>query len=193
MTPQDPAHASPDTAQWMARAARGDAEAWRCIVQAYTPRLYAVALRSCGDRDLAEEVTQAAFVKAVQAIRRYRDRGKFEAWLFRIALNHLRDEWRRRSRQRSAADVTLLTARPAGPASNPAQHTDRQEDLARIRRAVAAMAEPDRQVLHLRYTAALSFVQIAKALRRPLGTVLARHHRAIGKLRQQLKPDLGEA
>lgn len=189
MSAQEPAQ-STDVGMWLARAAGGDAEAWRCIVQAYTPRLYAVALRSCGDRDLAEEVTQATFVKAVQAVGRYREHGKFEAWLFRIALNHLRDEWRRRMRRRTAADATLLADEAATVASDPARQSERQDELGRIRQAVAAMPEADRQVLHLRYTAAMSFVQIAGTLRRPLGTVLARHHRALQKLRQALEAEM---
>jgi len=186
MTAADLAPTSPNVSTWLTRAARGDAEAWRAIVQAYTPRLYALALRSCRDRELAEEVTQATFVKAVQAVGTYREQGKFEAWLFRIAMNHLRDEWRRQGRRAAQGEEALRGVATGGAGSDPASSSENAEELGRVVLAVAEMPEADRQVLYLRYTASLSFVQIARALRRPLGTVLARHHRALGKLRKHL-------
>ncbi len=65
-------------------------------MELYSGRLYALLVRQCGDGELAEEITQATFVKVVTQIGRYREQGKFEPWLFRIAMNQLRDEMRRR-------------------------------------------------------------------------------------------------
>ncbi len=80
-------------------AAAGDAEAWRQLVSAYTPRVFGLLVKQCGDRDLAEEITQATFVRIVSKLEGYVEQGRFEPWLFRIAMNRLRDEMRRRKRQ----------------------------------------------------------------------------------------------
>jgi len=181
--------------QVLARAGRGDADAWRGLVEAYSPRVYGLILRQCGDRELAEEITQDTFVTVVMKIEKYKELGRFEPWLFRIAINRLRDEMRRRRRQaqpmvafsdpgETGEDSWLQAA--AGHAPDPAQRLQQAEQLDLLRRAVDGMSEADRQILHLRHTAGLSFAQIASTLEQPLGTVLARGHRALAKLRKML-------
>ncbi|MCC7407688.1 MAG: RNA polymerase sigma factor, partial [Phycisphaeraceae bacterium] len=88
-----------DVQRTLVLAAGGDASAWEALVGAYTGRVYGMALRRCGDAELAEEITQGTFVKVVEHLPRYQERGKFEAWLFRIALNLLRDQMRQRKRR----------------------------------------------------------------------------------------------
>jgi RNA polymerase sigma-70 factor, ECF subfamily len=185
-------------------AADGDAEAWAVLVRGYSPRVFALLLRQCRNRDLAEELTQATFVKLVEQLNRYQEQGRFEAWLFRIAVNALRDEMRRRGRQATAvgtqgegagpaAESSSAVEQPQGPGRQPTplEHLVHEEQLHAIRRAVDTLPEADREVLHLRFTAGLSFAGIAAALGQPLGTVLARSHRAIGKLRGLLGPSAG--
>lgn len=189
----------------LGRAARGEAEAWEALVAAYSGRLFGLLVRQCGDRDLAEELTQATFVKVVRKLGSgYDERGKFEPWLFRIAMNGLRDEMRRRKRQARPMDMSPGAASGRGDAAagggwasaqhsvlmggpaaseRPEQELIRDEQVELLRRAVATMSEADREVLHLRHTAGLSFAEIAEALGQPLGTVLARGHRALKKLK----------
>jgi RNA polymerase sigma-70 factor (ECF subfamily) len=95
---------------------------------------------------------------------------------------------RRRKRQaRPVEDETL--AGLAGPAderrSNPASTSDPAE-LEALRRAVAQLSDADQQIIHLRHYGELSFKQIAEILKQPLGTVLARQHRALKKLAELL-------
>ena len=199
-----------DPAAWLAAAARGDAAAWARLVRAYSGRVYGLLMVNARDPELAEELTQATFVALVEQLRPdrdggYRERGRFEPWLFRIAMNKLRDEMRRRRRQARPTDPTGragLDRPPAGPAAgrsrvapddraggvgeDPAAAAERAETLARLRAAVANLPEADREVLHLRHTARLSFREIAEILGQPLGTVLARGHRALKKLRAAL-------
>jgi RNA polymerase sigma-70 factor (ECF subfamily) len=174
-------------------AADGDAEAWRRLVDAYSGRVYGLVYRQCGNPELAEEITQATFVTVVGKLGAYHERGRFEAWLFRIALNRLRDEMRRRKRQAETVDdvehggISSLNGRevPAPPPQMLAQ----RERLEWVRRAVDRLPEADRELLHLRYTAQLSFARIAETLDQPLGTVLARGHRALKKLKRILGED----
>ena len=188
------------------RATEGDAEAWRNLVDRYTRRVFGLLLRQCGDRDLAEEITQATFVQVVRHIGRYREQGKFEPWLFRIAINRLRDEMRQRKRRARSMDMSGGRSADGAPwaaaedqladgvggrsaAPSPLEQVTRAEDIVRMRQAIQLLNEADQEVLYLRHTAGLSFAQIAQALGQPLGTVLARGHRAVGKLRKVLGKD----
>lgn len=162
--------------------------------------------RQCGDRDLAEELTQATFVRVVTHLGKYQEQGRFEPWLFRIAMNHLRDEMRRRKRQAKSMDMSPASERAdaAGEgngewggvqahlvgdddASDPLAAMSREEQIQGVRDAVAQLGEADREILYMRHTAGLTFTQIAESLEQPLGTVLARAHRAVAKLKKLLK------
>jgi RNA polymerase sigma-70 factor (ECF subfamily) len=167
------------------RAAGGDETAWRRIVEAYGPRVFGLIRAQCGSVELAEEITQSAFCTIVARIGQYSELGRFESWLFRIAVNRLRDEMRRRKRQARPVDAEALAGLAGGGGEGPG--TAGAEDEARaLRAALDRLSEADRRVIHLRHFAGLSFARIAEVLEEPLGTVLARQHRALGKLRQML-------
>ena len=218
MDPSVPEPSEPTVAEpldsVLARAAAGESDAWTALVATYSKRVYGLLARQCGDRELAEEITQATFVKVVGHIGLYREQGKFEPWLFRIAMNRLRDEMRRRGRQARTMDmsggsggsgsdggsgasawqavqqkVVEAGATPGSDSEDPAERVSRAEQVDRLKRAIDSMGEADRVVLQLRHTAGLSFAQIAETLEEPLGTVLARGHRALAKLKKLMEEE----
>ncbi len=168
------------------QASLGNEQAWRSLVDRYSRRVFAVAKAHCGSTELAEELTQSVFVTVASKLARgqYREKGRFESWLFRVAMNRVRDEARRVRRQAVPADPVSFSAFHAPPeiASDPAR-------LDALRSALATLPERDREVIHLRHHAELSFNQIAELLEEPLGTLLARHHRALKKLRSMLEDE----
>ncbi|MEX2672423.1 MAG: sigma-70 family RNA polymerase sigma factor [Phycisphaeraceae bacterium] len=173
-------------------AARGDGQAWHDLVHAYTGRVYALLYRQCGSPELAEEITQATFVKIVTELPNYHELGRFEAWLFRIAVNRLRDEQRRQKRQARPMDFTTLPPQAVNQGEGavlPLETMQQQERHDQLNEAVQRLPQADQELLNLRYTAELSFAQIAETLGEPLGTVLARGHRALKKLRRILEPN----
>jgi len=164
------------------RAADGDEDAWRQVVNAYTPRVFGLIRAQCGDAILAEEITQSSFCTVAAKLESYTELGRFEPWLFRIAMNRLRDEKRRQSRQaRPTEDEALQGMAGAAPPAE-AAGADPAE-LAALRGAMEKLADEDRTILHMRHFGGLRFEQMAEVLEKPLGTVLARHHRALKKLR----------
>lgn len=205
----DPSTPAEPVDSLLARAAAGDGEAWAALVGRYARRVFGLLVRQCSDRDLAEEITQATFVQLVSHMAGYQERGKFEPWLFRIAMNRLRDEMRRRGRQARTMDMTgahgdgpeagdtvwhavqeRVTAAASGQGSDaedPFERVSRAEQVQRLSAAIALMSDADRTILELRHTAGLSFAQIAESLDQPLGTVLARGHRALLKLKKLLE------
>ncbi len=168
-----------------------DTEAQRQLVASYAPRVFGLMLRMVAHRETAEDLTQEALMKAVGALARYRPEGKFEAWLFRIAANTARDWIRRRGRQPT---LGLDPADPAPPEAavdhgGPADPLTARERHKAVREALAALPAPDREVLSLRYYGELSFKEIAATTGEPLGTVLARAHRALKKLAALMPPE----
>jgi len=175
----------------LAAAARGDESAWRQIVDAYSGRVFGLLVRQCRDRELAEEITQATFVKVVRKLGDYNESGKFESWLFRIAMNRLRDEMRRRKRQANPVDFAATPPETIGltdasDEAGPMKPLIDAEQADALHAAIAELPEADQQVIHLHYTAGLGYQEIADTLEQPLGTVLARGHRALKKLKAKL-------
>jgi RNA polymerase sigma-70 factor, ECF subfamily len=169
------------------RAANGDQEAWCDLVHTYTPRVFGLIRAQCSNADLAEEITQSTFCTVVAKIGGYTELGKFEQWLFRIAMNRMRDEMRRRKRQARPVEDEALTglAGAADEADTEPGRNDPAEIIA-LRKALAQLSDADQQIIHLRHYGELSFKQIAEILDQPLGTVLARQHRALKKLHELL-------
>lgn len=169
-------------------AAAGDDQAWRRLIGLYARRVYALVRSRVGDPDLAEELTQSVFATvSTKLADQYTEQGRFESWLFRIAMNRVRDEARRAKRQATAVDPVMFDARAGAPA------TGRDEGLtARLGAAMGELSDADREIIELRHHGQMSFKQMAELLGEPTGTLLARHHRALRKLRSSME-DRGES
>jgi len=179
----DPGHnPEPDSAELLREASRGDEGAWAALVERYSRRVYALARSRCRDPELAEEITQSVFATiAIKLNDRYTEQGKFEPWLFRVAMNRVRDEMRRLSRHAAPTDPLHFEA-----------HGERAEEpdadaVEALRRAMDELGPADREVVELRHHGQLSFRQMAELLGEPVGTLLARHHRALRKLKELIE------
>jgi RNA polymerase sigma-70 factor (ECF subfamily) len=173
------------------RARRHDPKALDAIVEAYGPRVFGLLYRLTGSRDTAEDLMQETFLRLVRKIGEYEHRGKFEAWIFRIAANLARDQTRRARRRGRFATLDAAAdgneAGPAGPVPSkqdgPDRHLMRQEASQRLEAGLQRLTEPEREIILLRHYSGLSFREIADMLGVPLGTALARAHRALAHLR----------
>lgn len=177
-----PVEPDPELAGVLARAAAGDETAWRRLIDLFSRRVFALAKSRCRDTGMAEEITQSVFATVASKLPtgEYAEQGRFESWIFRVTMNRLRDEMRRVRRHASPTDPAGFTSMPAAEDSgNPRELSP---ELARLRSAMDALAPADREVVELRHHGGLSFKQLAELLDEPLGTLLARHHRALKKL-----------
>lgn len=182
-----------DLAGVLAAARAGEDWAWREIIRRFGRRVFALAKSRCRSNDVADEITQSVFATLAAKIGSgaYSEVGRFESWLFRIAMNRIRDEVRRAHRQAVAADPEIFES-----CSDPASDSGPAEaasgpDAAALARAIDRLQDTDREIIDLRHRAGMSFKDMADLLGEPLGTLLARHHRALRKLRALLESDGG--
>jgi RNA polymerase sigma-70 factor (ECF subfamily) len=174
----------------------GDRDAFRLLVEREGPSVVAACARVLGDRAEAEDVAQEAFVIAYRSLSSWRAEGAFGAWLTRIAV---RLAIRRSSQRKQVTWLDPLAAEADQPgqeryrttvateAVDPASSFLRSERDAQLRAAVAALDEPYREVVALRFFAERSLNEIAEATDRPLGTVKTHLHRGLARLRRNLE------
>ncbi|HUS84767.1 MAG TPA: sigma-70 family RNA polymerase sigma factor, partial [Anaerolineales bacterium] len=86
----------------------GDREAFAAMVDAYSPRLYKLALRMLGDSLEAEDILQEAFLKAYRGIENFRGGSKLSTWLYRITVNEALMRIRKNKLTTAPIDEPLL-------------------------------------------------------------------------------------
>ena len=165
------------------RAARGDAEAFRQLVEAYQTPAYRLAARMCGP-DSAEDVTQEAFLAAWRALPEFRGDCRFSTWLYRLVSNAAIDCLRREKKHRDTGDVDDLELPDGGPSLQ--EQAERSDTRDAVRWALDRLSPEHRQVLLLRFMQELDYGEIARALNVSEGTVKSRINRAKSKLREVL-------
>ena len=179
-----------DWAEVIRRAKELDAAAFDEIVDAYAGRLYGFFHRMLGRREEAEDLVQEVFIRVVKSIPEYREAGRFEAWLFRIAGNLVRDRLRRATAGDAVNVVdpqTEINDHPRGSAKGVGDGLERREDINRLQPLLARLPSVEREAVLLRHYGELSFAEIAEYTAAPLGTVLARVHRGLAKLREWME------
>lgn len=178
----------------LARASAGEEGAWVELLELYSRRVFAMARSRLHDEELAEEITQSVFVTIASKLTdsSYTEQNRFEPWLFRITMNRIRDYCRKRTRHAKPMAPEVFSS--ISGRDDHAEHVDRNETLGQLesmRSALDLLSDSDRELIELRHHGQLSFKQIAHMTGDPIGTLLARHHRALKKLRNSIDSPKG--
>ena len=168
----------------IARARRGDADAFEQLVAAYRNQVFRLALRMCGNEADADEVAQEAFLSAWKGLPNFRGESRFSTWLYQLTTHAAIDLMRREKRQAAAEDIDGITAADDGPSLQ--QQAERAETRREVRSALMQLPEEYRQVLVLRFMQELSYEEIGQTLKLPAGTVKSRLNRAKAQLKDIL-------
>jgi RNA polymerase sigma-70 factor (ECF subfamily) len=156
-----------------ATAASFDRAAFTSLVARYQADLLRVCYVILGDKALAEDAAQSAWVQAWRKLDQLRDDDKVRSWLLAVAANEARQLARRRRR-----------APPSVAAAGFAAHADPR--LADLTAALARLSTDDRRLLALRYVAELTSEQIGDAIGISGGAVRHRLMRLLARLRVDL-------
>ncbi len=166
---------------YLAAAARtGDRKSLALLFKRWNPRLTAHAWRLLGDRDLAGDAVQEAWVEIVRGLARLADTGAFGAWAYRITSRRCAKAIGRAVRDRRGAESLHGHEEAAGPP---------HPDTLRLRQAIDALPHDQRAAIALFYLEDMSVAEVAVALAVPAGTVKTRLMHARHKLRAALEGD----
>jgi RNA polymerase sigma-70 factor (ECF subfamily) len=177
-------------------ARHGQEAAYRELVRRYERPVFSLVYRMVRDRELAEDLAQETFVKALNAIESYRPEFKFSSWIFKIANNAAIDQLRRRELDTLSLDGSPHAETPEAIEATALQIGDRQETAleevearelgGEIEVAIARLRPEYRSCILLRHVEGRPYEEIAEILGLPLGTVKTYIHRARNELRLSL-------
>ncbi|GMV36358.1 MAG: hypothetical protein AMXMBFR61_08660 [Fimbriimonadales bacterium] len=167
------------------------------LVALYEQRIFNVVYRMVGDYDEAADLTQDAFVRAYRAFESFRGDAQPYTWLYRIAVNLVRDHAAKKKRKQAAEmslDAGLGESRGGWDVPDHAHGPDRivanEELRAQLEAAVQALPDGYRECVILREFENLSYQQIADALGITVEAVRSRLARARGMIRRRIGPYL---
>ena len=180
-----------ETSAALARARRGDSEAFRELVERHSRSVFRLAFRMTGNEHDAEDVVQESFLRAYKQLGRFESRANFGTWLYRITANCAVDLMRARQARHDVSRAESLDADVHQPTTD-TPGPDRMAQSAEIERtvqgALSSLSPLERAAFTLRHYEGRSIDEIATTLE--LGTSAAKHSvfRAVKKLRLVLEP-----
>ncbi len=178
--------------QLVAEYAGGNNAAFDTLLTRHKAKLFNFILSMVKDSDLADDIFQETFVKAIVTIRqgKYNDMGKFSAWICRIARNLVIDSFRQDKTEAAVStddtNFDVLNRRELSEGTIEDSLIDLQiEDD--VRRLIEELPDVQREVLKMRYYSDLSFKEIAEITGVSINTALGRMRYAILNLRRMAK------
>lgn len=189
--------AEPAGAVLMLAVKRGDADAFRRLVERYQATVFDAVCRQIGNRSIAEELTQEVFLRIWRARGRYEPRAKFETWLYRIVMNLCANASLYGRRRRALSldrtgpgrdEETPGRERVADPAGRtPLEDLEREELRRKVKEAIQQLPEQQRAALVLARYRGLSCREIGEALDLSVEAVKSLLFRARQNLRARLQ------
>lgn len=163
------------------RARRGDRRAAEALVRAHQGSLYGYMLRMTGRADVAEEVVQEAFVRALSHLDRFDDRFRFSTWVFTIAKRLHVNAVQKKSPLFSSA---AAEAGAGWSTDRPGEGVEIDERLGLVQEALMTVPEVQRAILVLFTQVGWPIRQIAQHLDLPEGTIKSHLHRTRRRVRE---------
>jgi RNA polymerase sigma-70 factor (ECF subfamily) len=183
-----------DDEDLLRRCARGDAAAYRELVERVEKPLVNFILRFVGERNVAEDLFQETFVRVVKTLGSFRPEASLTTWIFTIARN-LSLDWLKAKRRHREMALDAATSEEKGRiiyfkdvlrsgAAAPEDRAELTEDERRVSASLSKLSPIKREALVLRIYAGLQYSEIARIQNAPVGTVKFRIHEALKDLSQ---------
>jgi len=172
--------ASSDIDLLVERAIDGDADAFGRLYDMHVDRVYRHVYYRVSNVADAEDLTQQVFIKAWEAIGRYKKTASpFLAWLIKISHNLVIDFYRAKKSE-THIDFDMVATKPE---TDPAHLAEDQFNQQEIRRAINKLHGDQQQVILMRFIEDFSYAEIAAALGKSEGAVRVILHRGLAKLK----------
>ena len=176
-----------------AEAGNGEKEARRAneaklasLYEEYYDKIARYAYVRIGDRTEAEDIAEEVFLKALQSLKSYKERGiPMQAWLFRIAHNLVVDHLRKTTKHRTVPIETMQIATDVDPVIT----TEKNIEVERVTKAMEQLTREQQEVLRLRFFGGLTSKEAGSILNKRDGAVREMQRVAMEKLRKLLVAD----
>lgn len=164
------------------RAQNGDRASLGELWDLITPKLHGYLINTVRHPQLAEDLLQNTWLKAITSIHKFQPKGvRFSAWLFAIARNECRQHWRSHKREDSMEENDLEKI----PETSPTHENISEKIFLDVE--LNKLPEEQQELLRLRYISDFSYKEIAQILGISTITSRVRVHRALGKMRANLE------
>ncbi len=170
------------------RCRKGDDEAWRELVDRYSPKIYSIAYHFTLKREEAEEMSQEIFLKIFENLHRYDGGFPLVAWIVSLSRNLCIDRYRRGKREKSFRFVSDDAVAPMLTSTDdPAARALQKERTKLLFSAISEIPEDLAEILVLRDLDGLAYEEIGRALELPDGTVKSRLFRARAEVARRIR------
>lgn len=171
----------------------GNGEAFGLLVERYKAKVFNLVYSWTQDRAAADDLAQEIFIKAYFSLPKFKSKSEFGTWLYRIAVNHIKDYFRK-NKTRLKEIPLAETGEKVLTAENGSRREEEQAEEKRralVQTALQRLPEKHRVILTLRDIQGLSYEEISRILGLSPGTVDSRLFRARKKLREKLAGYIG--
>lgn len=162
---------------WLARAQKGDPDAFSKLVDIYQSPVYNLCYRMLNNAEDAEDAAQETFLRAYRSMKSYDNQRSFPTWLLSIAAHLCIDQMRKR-RMTVVSIEDLPYADLSDDSPGPETTVGRWEERGKIRALLDDLAPVDRAAVVMYYWYDFSYEEIGEALNLSLSAVKSRLHRA---------------
>ncbi len=166
------------------KAARGDELSFEKLVKEHQNLVYNVALRLCGNREDALDVSQEAFIKAWRALPKFRFECSFSTWMYRITVNAAKDYIKKENS--AAPTLELSEVGDVESGDSPDDTVIKSERSSMLKNALNQLSLEHKEIITLRDIEGYSYEEISELLSIEAGTVKSRINRARSALRKLL-------
>jgi len=187
--------AGPSDVDLVIQAQKGDVHAFDELVERYHGRIYGLTYNMTSNREDAEDLTQEVFVKAYEALPRFKGKSSFYTWLYRIAVNKTINYRKKRNRKRALSldqfDQEIKTDEvyhDLTTKGSPLRNLSLSELQIKLNEALQSLSEKHRTVVVMHDMQGIPHEEIAKVVGASVGTVRSRLFYA----RRQMQTELAE-
>ena len=170
------------------RASQGDAASFNALMATHERRMYAVALRMCGNHEDAQDCLQEAMLRVYRAISGFKSQSSFSTWVYRITMNACLDELRKRKNRPNTSLDGLLDGgfSPTDAGESPDGYAQRRELRRALLECIRELPEDMRAAVVLRDVEGYAYEEIAGMLDANVGTIKSRISRGRERLREKI-------
>lgn len=166
------------------KAARGDEVAFEQLVKEHQNLVYNAALRLCGNREDAMDISQETFIKAWRALGKFRFECSFSTWIYRIAVNTAKDYMKKENSMPHGVEISEIG--DVSTDDSPDEATIKNDRVNALKSAMDKLSLEHKEIIALRDIEGYSYEEIASMLSLEGGTVKSRINRARSALRKLL-------